>query len=82
MSDPKLPLYSNFCKCAACGKYFGSVSGFDRHRRSKAEFRACQTKDALLAKNWFLDEKGYWRLPKTDRKWHMSRHHSPRTDDL
>lgn len=30
--DPRLPYGTNFCLCAACGRYFGGVNGFERHR--------------------------------------------------
>lgn len=32
ISDPRLRLGTNYCCCAECGRYFGGVAGFERHR--------------------------------------------------
>ena len=53
MSDPKLPPYSNFCKCPACGEYFNSVSGFEYHRVNGA----CVPPNERGMK---VNAKGYW----------------------
>ena len=62
-SDPMLPPYSRFCKCASCGEYFGGVGTFDLHRRGKRERRCLSPSEVtdrqgnrVLRKN----EKGYW----------------------
>lgn len=63
MKDPKLPVGTNYCKCSACGEYFGGVSGFDLHRRG-TEDRACLPPSQVANKEGKsllrLNERGYW----------------------
>jgi len=33
--DPKLPPYTDFCKCTVCGEYFNSEKPFSMHRQGK-----------------------------------------------
>ena len=39
--DAKLPTGFRFCKCGACGEYFGGVIAFDRHRVGPSGDRSC-----------------------------------------
>ncbi len=67
MSDPKLPVGTNYCKCAACGEYFTNVANFDMHRRGEAEKRHCVDPSTLIRKNGnvrlTLNPRGYWAQP-------------------
>lgn len=63
MSDPLLPPATRMCRCSGCGQYFGSLTGFDRHRAGPVETRRCLTPEELRADGMALDERGYWRLP-------------------
>ena len=56
MSDPKLRIGANFCKCTACGKYFNSEYPFGKHRRGGE----CLTVEEMLKKGFSLNEKDYW----------------------
>ncbi len=64
MSDPKLPPGTNYCRCAACGEYFGGVSAFDLHRVGAAEDRAClppaQVSNRQSEPVLRLNNRGYW----------------------
>ena len=63
-SDAKLPPGTNFCKCAACGSYFGGVGAFDLHRYGKGKDRACLPPGALADRQnrplLRLNDRGYW----------------------
>ena len=72
--DPKLPINTCFCKCAACGEYFNSEAGFDMHRLAGK----CRTKAQMKARGMSVSAKGYWITQKHD----PSRHQPGRTDDL
>jgi len=62
--DPKLPPGTNYCKCAACGEYFGGVSAFDLHRVGAAGDRSClhpsQVSNRRSESVLRLNDKGYW----------------------
>jgi len=62
--DKKLPVGTNYCKCAACGRYFGGVRGFDLHRVGPANARNCADPASLVSKKGVallsLNKKGYW----------------------
>ena len=64
MSDPKLRPGTNFCKCGACGRYFGSVTTFDQHRRGEHPNRRCVNPAEIVNKDGEpqlrLNDKGYW----------------------
>jgi hypothetical protein len=64
MTDPRLPAYRKFCRCAACGEYFSNVRNFDLHRRGAPERRHCVEPDKLVKKNkkarLRLNAEGYW----------------------
>lgn len=69
MSRPRLT--GSRCQCADCGKYFGSVRGFDRHRVGKfdnpAKRRRCLTLVELLARGWDRDARGFLLTPDLRR---------------
>ena len=70
MSDPKLPVGTNFCKCSGCGEYFGGVSGFDMHRVD----RACLPPSEVASKEGEamlrLNERGYWVRNYKEAHWY------------
>lgn len=47
------------CHCATCHLTFGSVHGFDAHRR---QFR-CLTETELRDKGYEPNDRGHWRQP-------------------
>jgi hypothetical protein len=58
--------------CSGCGRDFGSVTAFDRHRvgryaysadRDHPDGRRCLTGNELAALGMTLDRLGRWRLP-------------------
>lgn len=55
-SDPKLPTGTNHCLCSACGRYFGGVNGFERHR---VKFLCVDPATLGLV----LNDRGYWVRP-------------------
>ena len=59
-SDPKLPIGTNYCKCPACGEYFGGVRGFDLHRRKDACIPPSRVSDRKNRPVLRLNERGYW----------------------
>jgi len=52
------------CQCAVCGKYFNSVSTFDRHRvgnfKDSGRNRRCLAVAELWAKGWSTNSAGFW----------------------
>lgn len=66
-ADPKLPHGSGFARCAACGCYFKSVAGFDKHRVGPVEARRCLAPDEMRAKGMRISERGYWITRAYDR---------------
>jgi hypothetical protein len=52
-SDPKLSPGTNRCLCSACGRFFGGVNGFERHRNG---FQCVDPIDLGLP----LNSRGYW----------------------
>lgn len=63
MSDPMLPVGTNYCKCSGCGLYFGGVSSFDLHRY-QMDGGGCFAPDQVQSKKGEpllkLNERGYW----------------------
>lgn len=47
MHDPKLRPAGRTCLCRSCGRYFGGVEGFDRHRKDGA----CLDPDTLVGRD-------------------------------
>ena len=64
VSDPKLPVGTNYCKCSACGHYFGGATAFDLHRRGEYPDRACLAPSDVANKEnkplLRLNDRGYW----------------------
>lgn len=54
--DSRLPPGTNRCRCAGCGRYFGGVNGFERHRVS---FNCIDPASVGLV----LNSRGYWVRP-------------------
>lgn len=63
-SDSRLNLGTRFCKCSACGQYFGGIGGFDMHRVGHWERRLCLDPAAVVGRagnrKLWLNERGYW----------------------
>ena len=59
--DPKLPFGTNYCRCSACGEYFGGVRAFDDHRVGPADDRACLDACGMAAVGLTLNARGYWK---------------------
>lgn len=69
MSDTMLPVGTNRCQCAGCGRYFGGVSGFDAHQTISPTGDAVCADPASLTNSkgeslgYVLTEAGYWIRP-------------------
>lgn len=50
---PRLPPGTRYCKCPACDRFFGGVSGFDRHRVNSV----CVDPASVGLE---LNARGYW----------------------
>lgn len=54
------------CQCTACGDYFNSDTGFDRHRVGHFQSaegpsaRRCLSADEMTAKGWIRNAAGFW----------------------
>jgi hypothetical protein len=63
-SDPKLPIGTNYCKCAACGEYFTGYCAFDEHRGHDGKDGFCRHPSEVFSKKGKprlkLNGKGYW----------------------
>lgn len=73
MSDPMLPPYKNYCKCADCGQYFTAETTFRRHRVGKHGDRRCLPPSDVLDKQGRrrlrLNKHGYWAtIPANERE--------------
>lgn len=63
---PKLT--GNRCQCTACGEYFSSVRGFDRHRVGEyGNDRRCIPVAELLASGWIRNARGFLLTPDPRR---------------
>ena len=61
-------LTGNRCQCTACGEYFGSVRGFDRHRTGDyGKDRRCRPVADLLATGWIRNARGFLLQPDPRR---------------
>lgn len=58
------------CQCAACGKYFNTVSAFDKHRAGshRLDSRRCLETDEMEKADMFYVQKENARL-WYGRKW-------------
>lgn len=61
--DAQLPPGSNYCRCSACGLYFGGEHTFLQHRVGQYPDRRC------LAPSAMTDEHGRPRLVLNDRSY-------------
>ncbi len=60
---------SGWCECSGCGRTFGGLSGFDRHRitttgqpgRDPEYDWRCATDAELEARGLHRDDRGWWR---------------------
>ena len=72
MSDPMLPVGTNRCLCAGCGRYFGGVSAFDAHQTLGPDGRPiCHDPASLTRKDgtslgYIVNDKGFWVQPMPD----------------
>lgn len=66
------------CKCANCGRLFGSLSAFDRHRvgRYRDQSRRCMTEAEIALSRLASDSRGVYRdasggryRPEGDRRF-------------
>ena len=70
MSDPMLPIGTNRCLCTGCGRYFTSVSGFDRHQTLRDDGSVeCRDPATIVNKKtgervMILNDGGYWQFPE------------------
>ena len=73
MTDPKLRPGTNFCKCAACGEYFGGVKAFELHRVGSGRDRACLAPSVVRDKQnrpvLKLNDRGYWIRRVSNQIW-------------
>ena len=62
--------------CTVCGKDFGGVRGFDRHRVGSFDHeydddhphgRRCLTDEELLAQGFYINSFGRWSQPENGR---------------
>jgi len=51
---------TRYCQCGACGKYFNSTGGFDKHRTGDQDHRRCLTTEEMEAIGMLVNEGGYW----------------------
>jgi hypothetical protein len=58
--DERLKIGTRFCKCSACGRYFGGVSGFDMHRIGGKCVDPAAILDKHNRRKLWLDDRGYW----------------------
>lgn len=65
-TDPRLPLGSNFSRCAACHQYFLTIRAFARHRVGPAADRTCVATPRMADAGLERDRSGLWRLPKRE----------------
>ena len=55
----------SYCQCSVCGKEFGSLAGFDKHRVGKfimPDTRRCLTEKELIEKGLHKSDKEVWKL--------------------
>ena len=57
---PALAHGSRRCQCAACGRYFKSDAGFDRHRVGPVEQRRCLTPGEMRRRGMAENAQGLW----------------------
>lgn len=59
-----MKLRGNHCQCGACGRYFNSLTAFDKHRTGPFSHnvlsRECLTDEQMVAKGMSVSAKGWW----------------------
>lgn len=80
----KLDVSHSRCRCPACGKYFWSAAGFDKHRTGQFDgSRRCRTEDEMLTAGMVTNSRGYWVTAASDPGyWAALRNESPIEFDL
>lgn len=63
VTDPKLPLGTNYCRCSACGLHFGGESSFAAHRTGPMDARRCLTPAEMCEAGLAPSARGYWGRP-------------------
>ncbi len=58
------------CECDVCGKVFGSLAGFDKHRVGDymPNTRGCLSDKELKKKGMHKNENGVWKLASTPNR--------------
>lgn len=51
---------SNRCRCAVCGRFFGSVTAFDKHQRTGSGDVQCPTKDEVRTRGIVRSSACWW----------------------
>jgi len=70
--SPTLKKGTRHCQCRACGKYFNSLAGFDKHRTGAYGVdRRCMTTDEMTSSGMATNAGGYWvtALFEGDTPW-------------
>jgi len=80
VSDPMLPVGSNRCRCAGCGRYFTTVGNFDRHQKMRDD----GTPECLdpSERGLILNDGGYWQLPASEIPVFTSAKRAGRTEGV
>lgn len=59
--DPRLPLYTDTCRCTGCGEYFNSPAAFDKHRVGEPGIdRRCWTPAEMRAHGMSKNDRDLW----------------------
>ena len=56
----RLPHYSKYCQCSACGLYFKAPYAFDMHRVGSGRDRRCLDSMAMSERGMAVTPEGYW----------------------
>jgi hypothetical protein len=64
----KLRIGSRTCFCRSCERYFGSVAGFDLHRRDGACLDPFQIKTKKGAEKLVFNARGIWVAPMSEKR--------------
>ncbi len=58
---PRLRVGSNRCRCAQCGRFFGSVTGFDKHQQRAPDGNArCLSENEMCGRGMVQGAAGWW----------------------
>ena len=67
--DEMIPIGSSRCMCPACGLFFRSSTGFDKHRIDDPkgkDGRRCLNTTEMLEKGMVQTDSGHWVTEKMD----------------